>query len=85
MIMSYDDDSYDKLTCVWDMNLLFDLALHWNDILLAKLFRPILRKNCSSDREKLLKFEAEVENLQKKKLGSLDKLVQTVKDQNNFW
>jgi hypothetical protein len=85
MIMSYDDDNYDKLTCVWDMNLLFDLALHWNDILLAKLFRPILRKNCSSDREKLLKFEAEVENLQKKKLGSLDKLVQTVKDQNNFW
>ena len=30
-----------------------------NGILLPKLFRPIVRKNCSSDREKLLKFEAE--------------------------
>ena len=30
-----------------------------NGILLPKLFWPTLRKNCSSDREKLLKFEAE--------------------------
>ena len=29
------------------------------DILLPKLFCPLVRKNCSSDREKLLKFEAE--------------------------
>ena len=28
-------------------------------ILLSKLFLPNVRKNCSSDREKLLKFEAE--------------------------
>ena len=28
-------------------------------ILLQKLFWPTVRKNCSSDREKLLKFEAE--------------------------
>ena len=28
-------------------------------ILLPKLFLPIVTKNCSSDREKLLKFEAE--------------------------
>ena len=28
-------------------------------ILLPKLFWPTVRKNCSSDREKLLKFEAE--------------------------
>ena len=28
-------------------------------ILLPKLIRPTVRKNCSSDREKLLKFEAE--------------------------
>ena len=32
----------------------------WNNgILLPKLFWPTARKNCSSDREKLLKFEAE--------------------------
>ena len=31
----------------------------YNVILLPKLFLPIVRKNCSSDREKLLKFEAE--------------------------
>ena len=29
-----------------------------NGILLLKLFWPTLRKNCSSDQEKLLKFEA---------------------------
>ena len=31
----------------------------WNGILLPKLFWPTVRKNCSSDWEKLLKFEAE--------------------------
>ena len=30
-----------------------------NGILLPKLFWPTVRKNCSSDREKRLKFEAE--------------------------
>ena len=30
-----------------------------NGILLPKLFRPTVRTNCSSDREKLLKFEAD--------------------------
>ena len=35
-----------------------------NGILLPKLFWPTVRKNCSTDREKLLKFEAEGENLQ---------------------
>ena len=30
-----------------------------NGILLPKLFWPTVRKNCFSDREKLLKFEAE--------------------------
>ena len=33
-----------------------------NNILLPKLFWPTVRKNCSSDREKLLKFGAESEN-----------------------
>ena len=32
-----------------------------------------MRKNCSSDQEKLLKFEAE------------EQFIQTVKGQNNFW
>ena len=30
-----------------------------NGILFPKLFWPAVRKNCPSDREKLLKFEAE--------------------------
>ena len=30
-----------------------------NGILLPKLFWPTVRKNCSTDREKLLKFKAE--------------------------
>ena len=35
------------------------LDLYWNGILLPKLFWPTMRKNCSSDWEKVLKFEAE--------------------------
>ena len=35
------------------------LAQKRNGILLPKLFGPTVRKNCSRDREKLLKFEAE--------------------------
>jgi hypothetical protein len=37
-----------------------------NGILLPKLFWPTVRKNCSSDREKLLKFEAECWEFKKK-------------------
>ena len=48
-------------------------------ILLLKLFWPAARKNCSSDREKLLKFEAA------KFLRSLEQFIQSVKGQNNFW
>ena len=33
-------------------------------IFLPKLFLPTVGKNCSSDQGKLLKFEAEAENLQ---------------------
>ena len=53
-------------------------------ILLPKLFWPTLRKNCSSDREKLLKFEAEGREFAKI-LRSLEQFIQTVKGQNNFW
>ena len=42
-----------------------------------------MRKNCSSDREKLLKFEAEGREVSKF-LRSLEQFIQTVKGQNNF-
>ena len=49
------------------IDLLFFLFDHYkfsvifsdNGILLPKLFWPTVRKNCSSDREKLLKFKTE--------------------------
>ena len=43
-----------------------------------------MRKNCSSDREKLLKVEAEGREFSKF-LRSLKQFIQTVKGQNNFW
>ena len=55
-----------------------------NGILLPKLFWPTVRKKCSSDREKLLKFEAESREFAKF-LRSLEQFIQTVKGQNNFW
>ena len=55
-----------------------------NGILLPKLFRPTVRKNCSRDREKLLKFEAEGREFAKF-LRSLEQFIQTVKGQNNSW
>ena len=42
-----------------------------------------MRKNCSTDREKLLK-EAEGREFAKL-LRSLEQFIQTVKGQNNFW
>ena len=41
-------------------------------------------QNCSSDREKVLKFEAEGQEFVKF-LRSLEEFIQTVKGQNNFW
>ena len=43
-----------------------------------------MRKNCSSDQEKLLKFETEGRELARI-LRSLEQFIQTVKGQNNFW
>ena len=43
-----------------------------------------VRKNCSSDWEKLLKFQAEGWEFAKF-LRSLEQIIQTVKGQNNFW
>ena len=59
------------------------LKSHKYGILLPKLFRPTVKKNCSIDREKLLKFEAEGREFAKI-LRSLEQF-QTVKGQNNFW
>ena len=53
-------------------------------ILLRILFWPTVRKNCSSDREKFLKFETEGQEIAKL-LRSLEQFIQTVKGQNNFW
>ena len=55
-----------------------------NGILLPKLFWSTVRKKCSSDQEKLLKFEAEGWEFAKC-LRSLEQFIQTVKGQNNFW
>jgi hypothetical protein len=53
-------------------------------ILSAKLFWPTVRKNCSSDQEKLLKFETEGQEFENF-LRSLEQFIQTVKGQNNIW
>ena len=43
-----------------------------------------MRKDCSSDREKLLKFKAEGGEFAHS-LRSLEQVIQAVKGQNNFW
>ena len=55
-----------------------------NGILLPNLFWPTVRKKCSSNQEKLLKFEAEGREFENV-LRSLEQFIQTVKGQNNFW
>ena len=55
-----------------------------NGILLPKLFWPTVRKKCSSDLEKLFKFEAEGQEFAKI-LRSLEQFIQTVEGKNNFW
>ena len=49
-----------------------------NGILLPKLFWPTVRKNRYSDREKLMKFEAEGREFAKLS-RSLEQFIQTVK------
>ena len=43
-----------------------------------------MRKKCSSDRDKLLKFDADGLEFAKI-LRSLEQFIQTVKGQNNLW
>ena len=58
----------------------------WCDvgIFLPKVFWPTLRKNCSSDWEKCLKFEAEGWEFESF-LRLLEQFIQTMKSQNNCW
>ena len=72
--------SYGQKQFHWDK--LWTTAI--NGILLPKLFWPTVRKNCSSDREKLLKFDAEGRDFANF-LRSLEQFIQTVLGQNNFW
>ena len=44
-----------------------------------------MRKKCSSDQEKLLKFEAEGREFAKILKSLLEQFVETVKGQKNFW
>ena len=55
-----------------------------NGILFPKLIWPTVRKKCSSDREKHLKFKTEGQEFAKF-FRSLEQFIQTVKGQNNFW
>ena len=50
----------------------------------TKIVLTTVRKNCSSDGEKPLKFEAEGQEFEKL-LRSLEQFIQTVKGLNNFW
>ena len=52
---------------------------HWYFV--TKIVLTYCEKKLSSDREKLLKFEAEGQEF----LRSLEQFIQTVKGQNNFW
>ena len=61
-----------------------NLCLWYNGILLPKLFWPTVRRNCSSDQEKLVKFQAEGREFEVF-FRSLEQFIQIVKGQNNFW
>ena len=50
----------------------------------TKIVLTYCEKKCSSDREKLVKFEAESREFSKM-FRSLEQFIQTVKSQNNFW
>ena len=66
----------------YDLDKPFVLKVR-NGILLPKLFWLTVRKNCSSDREKLLKFKAEGPEFAKI-LKSLEQFIRTVESQKIF-
>ena len=70
-------------------NSVLDLAfkfLCFNSYLTVKTKVEMVfcHQNCSSDREKLLKFKTESREFSKL-LRSLEQFIQTLKGQNNFW
>ena len=67
-----------------NFEMIYEVYVTKNGILLPKFFLPTVRKNCSSDREKLLKIEAEGREFANFS-RSLEQFIQTVKGQNNFW
>ena len=69
---------------IWLSSFLKECLKAKSCILLPKLFWPTVRKNCSSDWEKLLKFEAEGREFAKI-LRSLEQFVRTVKGQKKIW
>ena len=75
---------FGKIVEKWIKCLVRFVPFRGNGILLPKLFWPTVRKNYSSDGEKLLKFEAEGREFAKI-LRSLEQFIQTVKGQSNFW
>ena len=63
----------------------FNSQLKFENTSLQRTFvSKTMRKNCSSDGEKLLKLEAEGREFAKI-LRSQEQFVRTVKGQNNFW
>ena len=68
------------LFCQLDYACLLDKLWYF----VSKIVPTYCEKNCSIDREKLLKSEAEVREFAKI-MRSLEQFIQTVKGQNNFW
>ena len=63
----------------------FNSQLKFKNFWLQRTFvSKTMRKNCSNDREKVLKLEAEGREFAKI-LRSLEQFIQTVKGQKNFW
>ena len=88
-LAQYADPSDEPVSLPYDQTFEdFDLPVEkWKGLYLTMVFcyqncsDLLWENNCSSDREKLLKFEAEGQEFAK----SLEQFIQTVKGQNNFW
>ena len=78
----WENQEHARASPRWKITL--DFFFYFFGILLLKLFWPTVRKSCSSDREKLLKFGAEGQEFSKI-LKLLEQFIQTAKGQNNFW
>ena len=69
-------------SCLRKRKLWSTLFVNWYFV--TNIVLTYCEKNCSSDWEKLLKFEAEGREFSNI-LRSLEQFIQTVKVQNNFW